>query len=706
MLSKGAIAVAADKGLRKRLTTGVTAAGARVEAYASPGDVPKACEVDLVVVALGGSGDGARLDELAKRLKTKPPVIAVIPTACLDDTVALMQRDDVTAVLAADDLDNAKLANAAARLLFGDLFGLDKVVAWGVRVHAVVVGDYEEKSLAIQEISDFAERVGVRRKYRELIEQCLDEMLMNALYDAPVDKDGKPKFRSVPVKERLKLPAEEKAVVEYACDGDTFALSVRDAFGTLERDTVVWYLDKCLHAAEQIDRKEGGAGLGLYLIANASTQFFVNLHPGVATEAACVFDLKAPKIQLEGFGVFQEKPEAVARAAEERAAAVADAPAPRGLLTALATSVALILVLIGMVAYPRLAPIPRGDVRATTEPPGAVIEIDGRVAGTTDEAPVVIPDLEADTRYIVAATLDGYREALAIVSPREGEVQEVHLVLEREGATMLLESDPPGADVIVGGELRGRTPVEVVLPAASEHELRFERRGYEPVIQTIRVPPDGSGDRVHASLELAPGLASVGIVTDPPGALVRVDGEVIEDARTPIEELVLSAGQPHEVEVELAGYAPVTREVVPDEGERRALQLELERGARLRVSVNVPGARLRADGLPDCRGTGEIDCPAPSGRYRVRISSDDPFVRDGVDLDVEDEDVSRSIFLGIVETASERFSFELPGAPPSTRRAGLRAGERTVVIVDGETGDRRQRTVQVTPGATANVTWE
>ena len=39
---------------------------------------------------------------------------------------------------------------------------------------------------------EFAELMGVRRKYRESIEQCLDEMLMNALYDAPVDEQGKP----------------------------------------------------------------------------------------------------------------------------------------------------------------------------------------------------------------------------------------------------------------------------------------------------------------------------------------------------------------------------------------------------------------------------------------------------------------------------------------------------------------------------------
>ena len=91
---------------------------------------------------------------------------------------------------------------------------------------------------------------------------------MNALYDAPVDADGKPLFADVPVRERVLMRADEKALVQYGCDGERFAVSVRDAFGTLRKETILQYLDKCLHAdpLEQIDRKAGGAGLGLYLI--------------------------------------------------------------------------------------------------------------------------------------------------------------------------------------------------------------------------------------------------------------------------------------------------------------------------------------------------------------------------------------------------------------------------------------------------------
>ena len=102
-----------------------------------------------------------------------------------------------------------------------------------------------------------------------------------------------------PDKTRISLRVEQKVVVQYACDGKQFAVSVRDAFGTLERNTVLRYLYKCLHSEQQIDRKVGGAGLGLYLMVNSATTVFFNVLPGVATEAVCVFDLETPKLQLE-----------------------------------------------------------------------------------------------------------------------------------------------------------------------------------------------------------------------------------------------------------------------------------------------------------------------------------------------------------------------------------------------------------------------
>src|SRR4030095_16340465 len=123
-----------------------------------------------------------------------------------------------------------------------------------------------------------------------------------------IDEHGAPIAQS-PGRGRPRLSGDDRAVMEYGCAGQRFAVAVRDRFGRFERSVLVRYLDKCLHSAQQIDVKPGGAGLGLYLMSNSATSGMFNLLPRVATECVCTFDIGATKLQLEQLGVFREQPD-------------------------------------------------------------------------------------------------------------------------------------------------------------------------------------------------------------------------------------------------------------------------------------------------------------------------------------------------------------------------------------------------------------
>jgi hypothetical protein len=363
MSSRRIIAVSHDKTIGKQLATALKAAGGTVELHATlaalgEGDVA----ADLVVLHLDGELATAAA-EVLPRLSGDARAIAVLPRSNLAAVVDVMQSSErLAGLLVADALDTHELSAMATRVLAGDIFGLDKVMRWGTQIHGVLVGDYQEKSACIGHVSALAEEMGVRRKYREAIEQCMDEMLMNALYDAPVDEHGKPLFAGVADRSSIALRPDQKAIVQYACDGHQFAVSVRDVFGTLERATVLRYLHKCLHAEQQIDRKVGGAGLGLYFMVSSAATVYFNVLPGVATEATCVFDLEAQKQQLRHFGFFSERVDAAGRLAGDVAPRVgahpverrrtAGAPrAPRAVIAALSFAILVVFVLIGIAAY-------------------------------------------------------------------------------------------------------------------------------------------------------------------------------------------------------------------------------------------------------------------------------------------------------------------------------------------------------------------
>ena len=210
MLSKRVIALSADKAFAKRLAAGLMGAGGAVETYASLEEIP-AGEIKAEVVAIHVTDEHSTWPAaVAARLPASAHIIAVIPSSSIERTVMAMKAGKVAGVLVADDFSPATLAELTTRLLHGDIFGLEKIVPWGVRVYSILVGDYQEKSIAIAQISEFAAEMGIRRKYRESIEQCLDEMLMNALYDAPVDEHGKHLYSEVPMESRI---SDRKSVV-------------------------------------------------------------------------------------------------------------------------------------------------------------------------------------------------------------------------------------------------------------------------------------------------------------------------------------------------------------------------------------------------------------------------------------------------------------------------------------------------------------
>ena len=68
--------------------------------------------------------------------------MAIIDGSSLELIVDIMKIGRVASVIVADQLTPAVLSGSATRLLFGDVFGLDKILPWGVKVYSALAGDY------------------------------------------------------------------------------------------------------------------------------------------------------------------------------------------------------------------------------------------------------------------------------------------------------------------------------------------------------------------------------------------------------------------------------------------------------------------------------------------------------------------------------------------------------------------------------------
>jgi hypothetical protein len=152
---------------------------------------------------------------------------------------------------------------------------------------------YRDKREALAGVASAARAMGARRQLISRIEGTADELLMNALYDAPASRGGGHDDLDTAIRS-ADVPLDKSgatALLRFGCDGRYFALSVLDRYGALDKRAI---LDNVLRARAEGGRpkSQGGAGLGLYFVLSAVTRFIVNIEPERLTEVVCLFDVR------------------------------------------------------------------------------------------------------------------------------------------------------------------------------------------------------------------------------------------------------------------------------------------------------------------------------------------------------------------------------------------------------------------------------
>jgi hypothetical protein len=536
-------AVSRDEVFGQQIAVALRAAGLDVALHAT---LPTGAGApDLWVVHVDGPVAALR------ELRGAVPIIAIVTGGLAVMVEALQANDRVVAVLDATDLDSTELT-AVARRIAGDgpRYGAAQRLAAGSDVHVCGVTTYEDKQNAIAEISAFAATSGIPESQCDAIEQAIDELVMNALYAAPVDARGRPLFERIGVRRRIVLRTDQQAIVAYGIDATRLVVAVRDVFGRFGRGALVRHLDKGLHARDKVDRKAGGAGLGLYLLASSASTLSFTVTPGSACEATVTF-LRARRTACELD--FVELPAEGA----PRSARVLRTPAARA---ALGRRIAAIVGAAALVAACMLAPpFPTSStITLAVTPSDASVLVDGRPAQH-------VFDVALGRRARVYVELDGYEPVHVAVAGSVAS-QTVPIVL-RALPLVELDTDPTDAAVTIDGVPMGRTPLNIqsLVPGA-QVAATFDKPGYTRLTGRFAVPERGSVEK-RAHLVRDPTLVRVRIESTPPGADVVRDGdpETTDHVYTPADVYV-EAGAPVRFTLSMRGYQTQVVEVVANAG--------------------------------------------------------------------------------------------------------------------------------------------
>lgn len=135
-------------------------------------------------------------------------------------------------------------------------------------------------------------------------------------------------------------------------------------------------------------------------------------------------------------------------------------------------------------------------------------------------------------------------------------------------SSLALTSEPAGAAVIIDGQYRGETPLQVSLLPDRDYQLRLFKAGFRAHESEVRL---NQGEERQMSQRLDQVTGQLSIKVSPDDAEVWVDGRFVGVGSS---NLTLSTVN-HQVEVRKDGYQSLTREFLPLQNQQQSLTFNL-----------------------------------------------------------------------------------------------------------------------------------
>lgn len=210
------------------------------------------------------------------------------------------------------NLSQLNLLVTSTKILSNDIFGIEKYIHWGVDIKEIIITGSEDRRPAIAQVDKDLEKAGLSSSIIRAAHRISDEFLMNAIYDAPIDRStGVSRYNHLSRQVTVELEPSEYARLRYGFDGSILALSIDDPFGGLRRDIILKYLKSCFdgnYSSINVAEGKGGGGMGLYQILSSADLLVTNIKPGQRTEIIALISTKSQgRAKVGGFHYFTER---------------------------------------------------------------------------------------------------------------------------------------------------------------------------------------------------------------------------------------------------------------------------------------------------------------------------------------------------------------------------------------------------------------
>lgn len=189
------------------------------------------------------------------------------------------------------------------------------------------------------------------------------------------------------------------------------------------------------------------------------------------------------------------------------------------------------------------------DIR--TEPAGASVFVGGELVGTS---PVSIPDkLRRGTVSVTAQKEMYYPKEISYSVPGDTKRHTVTVTLSPQFGTVVCRCDDPEAELWIDNRKVGTGTWTGQLSSRSSHYLEARKKGHMSRSLNFDIVEGGTVTQTIGSPE--PLYGSIEVLSDPSGAVVKVDGRQVGTTPFILNEVLI---EDHRIEVLKDGYEPYT----------------------------------------------------------------------------------------------------------------------------------------------------
>ncbi len=172
-------------------------------------------------------------------------------------------------------------------------FGLSSVLGPAAKVQKIRLARSTQKQEAVEAVRGYVVAAGFNNRMATVVANAVDESLMNAIFDAPVDASGKQEKAMVPRTEDFPLDGKNQVEMEIGFDGKVIGINAIDHFGSIDKNRLLRHMSKVYtNDVYKVRTTSAGAGLGLSSSFQSGGSFFFVCDSGVRSEAMLFFSVE------------------------------------------------------------------------------------------------------------------------------------------------------------------------------------------------------------------------------------------------------------------------------------------------------------------------------------------------------------------------------------------------------------------------------